>query len=121
LRKILDGTGRVFIPACNNRPQNAVAEVFLLDNSSMFGYNVLARSKNDTASKRLEPLAQMAEHLTFNQRVRGSNPRWLTKYKPPEIGLKSSLPAVFLFAKILAQNNPKQAKTRGVTTGLLRI
>ena len=25
-----------------------------------------------------EPLAQLAEHLTFNQRVRGSNPRWFT-------------------------------------------
>ena len=26
-----------------------------------------------------EPLAQSVEHLTFNQGVRGSNPRWLTK------------------------------------------
>ena len=26
-----------------------------------------------------EPLAQLAEHLTFNQGARGSNPRWLTK------------------------------------------
>ena len=25
-----------------------------------------------------EPLAQLAEHLTFNQGARGSNPRWLT-------------------------------------------
>jgi hypothetical protein len=25
-----------------------------------------------------EPLAQLAEHLTFNQRVGGSNPPWLT-------------------------------------------
>ena len=24
----------------------------------------------------------MAEHLTFNQRVRGSNPRWLTRRSP---------------------------------------
>ena len=24
-----------------------------------------------------EPLAQLVEHLTFNQRVRGSNPLWL--------------------------------------------
>ena len=26
----------------------------------------------------LDPLAQLAEHLTFNQGVRGSNPRWVT-------------------------------------------
>ena len=26
-----------------------------------------------------DPLAQLAEHLTFNQGVRGSNPRWVTK------------------------------------------
>ncbi len=25
-----------------------------------------------------EPLAQLVEHLTFNQRVGGSNPPWLT-------------------------------------------
>ena len=25
-----------------------------------------------------EPLAQLVEHLTFNQRVAGSNPAWLT-------------------------------------------
>ena len=29
-----------------------------------------------------EPLAQLAEHLTFNQGARGSNPRWLTKKIP---------------------------------------
>ena len=37
-----------------------------------------------------EPLAQSVEHLTFNQGVRGSNPRWLTKYrkyKPCRFGL----------------------------------
>ena len=26
-----------------------------------------------------DSLAQLAEHLTFNQGVRGSNPRWLTR------------------------------------------
>ncbi|CAI8849318.1 hypothetical protein EMIT074MI3_21057 [Bacillus licheniformis] len=26
----------------------------------------------------LEPLAQLVEHLTFNQRVEGSSPSWLT-------------------------------------------
>ena len=34
-----------------------------------------------------EPLAQLAEHLTFNQRVWGSNPQWLTSIK----SLKSDL------------------------------
>ena len=29
-------------------------------------------------SLRNEPLAQLVEHLTFNQRVEGSNPSWLT-------------------------------------------
>ena len=28
-----------------------------------------------------DPLAQTVEHLTFNQGVRGSNPRWVTKRK----------------------------------------
>ena len=32
-----------------------------------------------------EPLAQLAEHLTFNQGVRGSNPRWLTKTVNPNL------------------------------------
>jgi hypothetical protein len=27
-----------------------------------------------------EPLAQLVEHLTFNQGVEGSSPSWLTKY-----------------------------------------
>ncbi|CAI8699251.1 hypothetical protein EMIT074MI3_10003 [Bacillus licheniformis] len=26
----------------------------------------------------MEPLAQLVEHLTFNQRVEGSSPSWLT-------------------------------------------
>ena len=34
-----------------------------------------------------EPLAQSVEHLTFNQGVRGSNPRWLTKKAPCNICL----------------------------------
>ena len=29
--------------------------------------------------KLYDSLAQLAEHLTFNQGVRGSNPRWITK------------------------------------------
>ena len=34
-------------------------------------------------SKCLEPLAQLAEHLTFNQGVDGSNPSWLAKTMAP--------------------------------------
>ena len=34
-----------------------------------------------------EPLAQSVEHLTFNQGVRGSNPRWLTKKAPCNVCL----------------------------------
>jgi hypothetical protein len=30
------------------------------------------------AINQIDPLAQLAEHLTFNQGVRGSNPRWIT-------------------------------------------
>ena len=40
------------------------------------GYNDKAV---DDDRKTNEPLAQLAEHLTFNQGARGSNPRWLTK------------------------------------------
>ena len=52
---------------------------FLLDFSRPLGYNIpsglLVKYAKD---KRDEPLAQLAEHLTFNQGVRGSNPRWFT-------------------------------------------
>ena len=40
------------------------------------GYNNQAVENH--MSKKHEPLAQLAEHLTFNQGARGSNPRWLT-------------------------------------------
>ncbi len=43
-----------------------------LDILFRIGYNIVASNK-------YEPLAQLAEHLTFNQGVRGSNPRWFTK------------------------------------------
>ena len=33
-----------------------------------------------------DPLAQLAEHLTFNQGVRGSNPRWVTKNRQAPFG-----------------------------------
>ena len=47
----------------------------LLDFSGAGGYNGLAICVHD-------PLAQLVEHLTFNQRARGSSPRRVTKEKP---------------------------------------
>ena len=47
-----------------------------VDKSAWICYNRQALRKSALA---YEPLAQLAEHLTFNQRVRGSNPRWLTR------------------------------------------
>ncbi len=38
-----------------------------------------------------EPLAQLVEHLTFNQRVRGSNPLWLTICGCGGIGRRAQL------------------------------
>ena len=37
---------------------------------------------NPTAPAKCEPLAQLVEHLTFNQGVPGSSPGWLTKIIP---------------------------------------
>ena len=34
------------------------------------------------AQSKYDPLAQSVEHLTFNQGVRSSNLRWITKEKP---------------------------------------
>lgn len=34
-----------------------------------------------------DSLAQLAEHLTFNQGVRGSNPRWVTKNRAIPFGM----------------------------------
>ena len=44
-----------------------------------------------------EPLAQLAEHLTFNQGARGSNPRWLTKKKNPDKAHEYAVCGVFLY------------------------
>lgn len=45
----------------------------MLDKPGGGHYNI------SVAMRQYEPLAQPAEHLTFNQRARGSNPRWFTK------------------------------------------
>ena len=36
-------------------------------------------NKRSRESKPNDPLAQLAEHLTFNQRVRSSSLRWITQ------------------------------------------
>ena len=46
------------------------------------------------------PLAQVVEHLTFNQVVRGSSPRWLTKKS-----VKSRVSKVLRFSYILLNYN----------------
>ena len=38
-----------------------------------------------------EPLAQLVEHLTFNQRVAGSNPAWLTICRGGGTGRRTGL------------------------------
>ena len=52
----------------------------------------------------LEPLAQLAEHLTFNQRVRSSNLRWLTTKTSQPLGWD-----VFIFYNIVAFFNKLQS------------
>ena len=47
-----------------------------------------------------ESLAQPAEHLTFNQGVRGSNPRWFTKKKPHQIAVYRLSVRFFFLSKI---------------------
>ena len=39
---------------------------------------VFRTTRHKSRNKEYEPLAQSVEHLTFNQRVRSSNLRWLT-------------------------------------------
>ena len=51
---------------------------FGLDFLRLFGYNMLAQFRRSGVAAS-DPLAQSVEHLTFNQGVRGSNPRWITK------------------------------------------
>ena len=46
---------------------------FFLDKIKTTLYNKQALFKSN------DPLAQLAEHLTFNQRVRSSSLRWITK------------------------------------------
>ena len=44
-------------------------------------YNIACVNVNHLGKHKLKlgSLAQVVEHLTFNQVVRGSSPRWLTK------------------------------------------
>ena len=61
--------------------------------------------------KKYEPLAQSAEHLTFNQGVRGSNPRWFTidiTEKPALISLKAADGAGFFDAKKSLKNRDRR-------------
>ena len=53
----------------------------------------LVGSNPATPAKYYDPLAQSAEHLTFNQGVRSSNLRWLTKSE------QAKLVPTFLFHK----------------------
>ena len=53
----------------------------MLDKPGGGHYNI------SVAMRQYEPLAQPAEHLTFNQRARGSNPRWFTKNKGRQYGV----------------------------------
>ena len=49
-----------------------------------------------------DPLAQLAEHLTFNQGVRGSTPRWVTKQIKSE--LFSNWGGVRIFVLAVTEN-----------------
>ncbi len=67
---------------------------FGLDFLRLFGYNMLAQFRRSGVAA-FDPLAQSVEHLTFNQGVRGSNPRWITKKGNTATG------GVFLFSDSL--------------------
>ncbi len=56
--------------------------------TKMAEYGIIYKSAN----MRHDPLAQAVEHLTFNQGVRGSIPRWITKKRRGE----RSSPRLFL-------------------------
>ena len=61
-----------------------------------------------------DSLAQSVEHLTFNQRVRGSSPRWITKYAlvaelVDALDLGSSL-SRYEFESLRAHHSAKYAK-----------
>ena len=55
-----------------------------------------------TANYMYGPLAQVVEHLTFNQVVRGSSPRWLTEQKESQRSCGS-----FLFHISRGDSNPR--------------
>ena len=55
-------------------------------------YNIACVNPLGKHKLKLGSLAQVVEHLTFNQVVRGSSPRWLTK-----LGFKLNLNPSKLF------------------------
>ena len=49
------------------------------------------------AQSKYDPLAQSVEHLTFNQGVRSSNLRWITKREVPKPLIYNSFGILILF------------------------
>ena len=60
----------------------------------MLTYKMLGQKGKIPIDSTHGPLAQVVEHLTFNQVVRGSSPRWLIKLRDKvEAGLEPVLMA----------------------------
>ena len=67
---------------------NPASPVFLLSNFNNYG-----------------PLAQVVEHLTFNQVVRGSSPRWLTEdRRSKERRFFCGSEAIVILGQLLSEN-----------------
>ena len=84
----------------------------MLDKPGGGHYNI------SVAMRQYEPLAQSAEHLTFNQRVWGSNPQWLTNVKILSNGYNTLFERIFYIFKIVEYVNT--IYTYCATTTLLR-
>ena len=59
------------------------------------------------------PLAQLAEHLTLNQGVQGSNPWWCTKWN----GIGKAYPVSFCAHRIGRGSNPKGPEREAERSG----